>query len=53
LKPGSYVAFCNLIDRMGGGMLGGGGMMGGTSGGMMNGGHVHYALGMRVVFAVQ
>lgn len=47
LKPGSYVAFCNLIDRMGGGM------MGGTSGGMMNGGHVHYALGMRVVFAVQ
>jgi hypothetical protein len=47
LKPGSYVAFCNIIDKMGGGM------MGGATGGMMNGGHVHYALGMRAVFAVQ
>lgn len=46
LKPGRYVAFCNLVDS-------GNGMMGGTSAGMMNGGHAHYALGMHVEFAVQ
>jgi hypothetical protein len=46
LKAGSYVAFCNVIDS-------GNGMMGGTSAGMMNGGHVHYALGMHVAFTVQ
>lgn len=50
LKPGSYIAFCNLVDS---GMMGGGGMMGGTPAGMMNGGHVHYALGMRVIFTVR
>ena len=31
----------------------GNGMMGGTSAGMMNGGHMHYALGMHVAFTVQ
>ena len=53
LKPGTYVAFCNLIDSNSG-------MMGGTSSGMMHGstgapsgmGHVHFALGMSVTFHV-
>lgn len=55
LKPGAYVAFCNVIDSIGSGMMGGtsSGMMGGGSSGMMggttpmpHGGHVHYALGI-------
>jgi hypothetical protein len=53
LKAGSYIAFCNLVDAMGSGTNGGNGMMGGTPSGMMNGGHVHYALGMRITFTVR
>jgi len=44
LSPGTYVAFCNLVDTMGGRM------MNGSSG--MTHGHVHYALGMHVEFTV-
>ena len=43
LSPGSYVAFCNVVDDMGGN-----GMMG-QGGGMQ---HVHFALGMHTTFTV-
>jgi hypothetical protein len=40
--PGTYVAFCNLVDSMmSGGMMGGGGMS-----------HVHFAQGMYTTFTV-
>jgi hypothetical protein len=68
-KPGSYVAFCNIIDDMGMNgttMMGGaGGPMMGSLGGPMMGnnhvstpmgttmGHVHFALGMYTVFTVK
>jgi hypothetical protein len=42
--PGTYIAFCNLVDSM---MMSGGGM---TSGGGMN--HVHFAQGMYTSFTV-
>lgn len=53
LAPGSYIAFCNIIDQMGvGGMMPGGNspssMMGGTSSG-----HVHYARGMHQLVTVE
>lgn len=41
LRPGSYVAFCNIVGGMGMGM----GMMGGME-------HVHFAAGMHTEFAV-
>ena len=41
LRPGSYVAFCNIV----GGMGMGGGMMGGME-------HGHFAAGMHTVFTV-
>ncbi len=41
LTAGSYVAFCNLVDDMGSGMMNGG-----------MGHHVHYAAGMHVAFTV-
>ena len=41
LRPGSYVAFCNIV----GGMGIGNGMMGGME-------HVHFAAGMHTEFAV-
>lgn len=43
LAPGTYVAFCNIVDQMGSGMMGGGTMMDGM------GGHVHFAAGMHEV----
>ena len=47
LAPGSYVAFCNIIDKMGAmGSMGSGTMMGGS-------GHVHFALGMHQLIAVK
>lgn len=58
-EPGSYVAFCNLIDDMGmsGGTKGDASNMpmgGNTNGTMMDGatGHVHFAEGMYVTFTV-
>ena len=44
LEPGTYVAFCNLVDQMGSGP-----MM--TEN--MNGGHVHFARGMYQLIAVK
>ncbi len=44
LTPGTYVAFCNIVDDMG--MGNGGGPMGG---GMQ---HVHFELGMHTTFTV-
>jgi hypothetical protein len=50
--PGEYIAFCNIVDSMGGGnTMGGGNMMGGGSG-MSSMGHVHFALGMYTTFTV-
>ena len=47
LAPGSYVAFCNIIDKMGAmGSMGSGTMMGGS-------GHVHFALGMHQLITVK
>ena len=47
LAPGSYVAFCNIIDKMGSmGSMGSGTMMGGS-------GHVHFALGMHQLITVK
>ncbi len=53
--PGTYVAFCNIVDSMG---MTGSTMMGGSAGTMMGGGssgstgHVHFALGMHATFTV-
>ena len=50
LKPGRYVAFCNIVDTMGTGM-----MNGSQTTGIMNGmgsGHVHFALGMHQIVTV-
>ncbi len=44
LDPGTYVAFCNLIDQMGTGS-----MMNSD----MNGGHVHFARGMYQLITVE
>lgn len=59
-EPGTYVAFCNLIDDMGmaGGTVGDGNDMpmgGNTNGTMMDGaaGHVHFAEGMYTTFTVK
>jgi plastocyanin len=68
-KPGTYVAFCNLVDDMGmtgttmmngGDMhMGGNGQMGGSSnstamgGNSATGGHVHFAQGMYMTFTVK
>jgi hypothetical protein len=54
LAAGSYVAFCNLVDKMGAGsMMGSGSMMGGTNASPMpTGGHVHFARGMYLLFTV-
>ena len=47
LAPGSYVGFCNIIDKMGAmGSMGSGTMMGGS-------GHVHFALGMHQLITVK
>ncbi len=45
LEPGTYVAFCNLIDQK----MGSGSMMNGD----MNGGHVHFARGMYQLIVVK
>ncbi len=45
LTPGTYVAFCNIVDDMGMGN----GMMGQVGGGMQ---HVHFTLGMHTNFTV-
>lgn len=45
LGPGTYVVFCNIVDKMG---MGGGGM--GQMGGGMQ--HVHFDLGMHTRFTV-
>ncbi len=42
LAPGSYVAFCNLVDQMGHGNGMGGGMS-----------HVHFEMGMHTTFSVK
>lgn len=67
-KPGTYVAFCNIVDQMGGSgstMMGGGNsptggggpMMGNTASTMMGGtgvpGHVHFSQGMYTTFTVK
>jgi hypothetical protein len=67
-KPGTYVAFCNIVDKMGGTgstmmgggnspMGGGGPMMGNTPSTMMGGaggpGHIHFAQGMYTTFTVK
>lgn len=67
-KPGQYIAFCNIVDQMGGTgstmmgggnrpMGGGGPMMGNTPSTMMGGaggaGHVHFAEGMYTTFTVK
>lgn len=44
LEPGTYVAFCNLIDQ-----IGSGSMMNGN----MNGEHVHFARGMYQLIVVK
>jgi hypothetical protein len=51
LLSGDYVAICNIVDRMGGGMGDHGDGMG--MGGSANGGHVHFALGMFTEFRVR
>lgn len=67
LVAGTYVAFCNLIDKMGAGSMNAGGMTdtsnGGPTGSMMGGangspmaaggGHVHFARGMYLPFDVE
>ena len=50
LTPGTYVAFCNMVDSMNGRATGGG-MMASAPGSM--GEHVHFALGMHVTFTVR
>ena len=54
LKPGTYVAFCNIVDTMDTGMMNGNSQ---TNTGMMSddmgGGHVHFALGMHQVVTVK
>jgi hypothetical protein len=45
LAPGSYVVFCNIVDKMGNGNGG----MGQMGGGMR---HVHFDLGMHASFTV-
>ncbi len=42
LAPGSYVAFCNVVDQMGHGNGMGGGMS-----------HVHFEMGMHTTFSVK
>lgn len=50
LRPGSYVAFCNIVGGMGMGMgMGNGSGMGNMMGGME---HVHFAAGMYTRFTV-
>jgi hypothetical protein len=57
--PGTYMAFCNIVDDMGTGTtmmngnnmpMGGNGPMGGNS---AMGGHVHFAQGMYMTFTVK
>ena len=45
LRPGRYVAFCNIVGGMGMNMGNGNGMMGGME-------HVHFAAGMHTEFTV-
>lgn len=66
-KPGTYIAFCNIVDQMGvtgstmtgggNGPMGGGGPMGNTPSTMMGGaggtGHIHFAQGMYTTFTVK
>ena len=63
MAPGSYVAFCNIVDQMGSGLMPGSsaGMENSSSGGMLNtesktaigAGHVHFDLGMRQLITVK
>lgn len=49
--PGTYVAFCNLVETMmADSMMGGGSMSGGSMGGGMT--HIHFAQGMATTFTV-
>jgi hypothetical protein len=50
LDPGTYVAFCNLIDQMGTGSMMNGNM---GSGQNMGSGHVHFARGMYQLIVVK
>ena len=50
LDPGTYVAFCNLIDQMGAGSMMNGNM---GSGQNMGRGHVHFARGMYQLIVVK
>lgn len=52
LEPGTYVAFCNLVDEMGSGMMGGGQTPSTMMGGGTGTGHVHFALGMHQLLTV-
>ncbi len=50
LDPGTYVAFCNLVDQMGTGSMMNGNMGSGTN---MGSGHVHFARGMYQLIVVK
>lgn len=50
LDPGTYVAFCNLVDQMGAGSMMNGNM---NSGPNMGSGHVHFARGMHQLIVVK
>ena len=50
LDPGTYVAFCNLVDQMGTGSMMNGNM---GSGQKMGSGHVHFARGMYQLIVVK
>ena len=50
LTPGTYVAFCNIVDQTGSGAMMGNGAPGTMMGGM---GHVHFANGMHQIVTVK